>query len=92
MAEIVRTEQRTTKTSVNHLGAAEPKTTLTITTEVRSIYGGDVSMVRNFMQALVVSGAPDTAPVSYVASDGRLSGLVARWTRIEDVPEEAAAQ
>lgn len=76
MAEIIRTEVRTERRT----SGGEPQLTTRIETTVRSIYGSDVSVIRDFVAALDAAGAPATARIEHRTMDLRLTGFTAQWT------------
>ncbi|MEU0081383.1 hypothetical protein ABZY58_26075 [Micromonospora tulbaghiae] len=87
MAEIVRLEQRKETRHTSREGVSEPAAVVETTVVVRSIHGGDASVIRDFVRALDAAGAPGTARVEHQTDNGHLVRLSARWTERPDPPE-----
>ncbi|SBT64239.1 hypothetical protein GA0070622_1209 [Micromonospora sediminicola] len=88
MAEIVRFEQRrVTRTCSQSWGDSAPDVVEETTVVVRSIHGYDVSVIRDFVRALDVAGAPGTALLEHQTNNGHLTRLTARLTERPDPPE-----
>lgn len=92
MSEIVRTEQRTQKQNSSRRNGVSVSSDVTeVSTAVRSLHGGDVSMLRDFLAALDAANAPDSARIECRHDGAALVGLTAHWKTYDQPAEQVIA-